>query len=264
MDKQLKDLKLQFEQIPTAFTEKDKEAIRSKIDKIQQKPRRREIQLFPKLLTGLVVTFAIIIFILTIDQQGLLRSGSSQLSDSALEKSSDNKADMAQTEALESKEENSIHDSSTENKSFGNDDSVRDTYHESIALSEELTNIYQEYKTTLDDSLLVDLTPFDVFKLHNYANLHDDLDVVYALYMKGNNHYVPDRDTFMEEAKNDITAKQQVEENYNKMLEINSYTVVYLNENEALVEYQLDDLIGFRLYKDTELNVWKVSYMPIQ
>jgi hypothetical protein len=266
MDRQLKDLKIQFEQIPIAFTENDKQAIRNKIDRLQQKPVKRRLHLYPKLLTGTVVAAAILLFIFTINQQsGFFMSDSVRSTDNSLqEKASDKKADMAQIESSDSGDANSISDSNTGPETFAREDSVTEAYQESIALTPELQGIYKEYKANLDDALLVGLSPFDVFKLYQYANLQDDLDVVYALYMKGDNYYVPDKDTYINEAEKDIPTNQQIEDNYNKLLEVESFTLVYLTEEEALVEYQLDHLIGFRLLKDTELDVWKVSWLPIQ
>lgn len=70
MDEQLKELKKPFENsIPTSFSETDKQAIRSKINSLKQKPARRRFSYYPTVITGAVLAFAILIFAITMYNQ---------------------------------------------------------------------------------------------------------------------------------------------------------------------------------------------------
>jgi hypothetical protein len=135
------------------------------------------------------------------------------------------------------------------------------SYSTSIALSKELQAVYADYKASLDDNLLSGLHPIDVFKIYQHATYKGDLEVEYALYDKQENHYYPDKETFLAEAN---YSEDNASEFYQSMLEIKSFEEFYLTEEEVLIRYTLDNLISFRLYKDSSSNVWKVSYLPIQ
>ncbi|MEN2767080.1 hypothetical protein [Ornithinibacillus xuwenensis] len=135
------------------------------------------------------------------------------------------------------------------------------SYSTTIALSKELQAVYEDYKASLDDKLLSGLNPIDVFKIYQHATYKGDLEVEYALYYKQENHYYPDKETFLAEAS---YSENNAAEFYQSMLEVKSFEEFYLNEEEVLIRYTLDNLISFRLYKDSSSNVWKVSYLPIQ
>ncbi|WP_047985739.1 hypothetical protein [Ornithinibacillus californiensis] len=382
MDKQLKDLRNEYDQIPTSFSEKDKQVIRSKISELSNKPERKKFHLYPQLLTGVVLAMAFVIFLISTNQQpGMFMSGSDDASDSK-EMSMDQEVAEAEMESFNTGINNNsvMEDSASEESmasnifhpdnvqydinfpvsdvqqdgeqmiitfvgyhlsgSFANDKSLRfepnedswqqipiaegdskedipiyisngafarkvydidrtvgtelsifveeleyhyspegssiyikvadesgmtgidlNIYNESITLSNELLNIYEEYKASKDDTVLKGLTAFDVFKLYHYADYQGDLEVQHALYFNKENHYVPDKETFLAEANH---SEAQATEFYNQMLELNRFEELYRTEDEVIIRYILDYEIGFRLYRDKELDVWKVSWMPIQ
>ncbi|MFS0673372.1 hypothetical protein [Ornithinibacillus sp. 179-J 7C1 HS] len=384
MDKQLKEAKIQFEQIPTSFTEKDKKAIRHKLDQLDSSPKRKVFRFYPNLLTVAVLAAAFLIFIVTINDQTNLFLTNNDSADSSMEMAVEKNSLEGEAGAYES-EVSSLDDglgnSSMNDEAFsgnvfhpdtvkynsnfpvrnveedgdttiitfegyqlngsflhdtplsfepseeswsqipiaegdidndipiyisneefvrsafllGNED-LKDisifvselTYHyspdgssiylkvadssglvgismnvhnESIALSDSLMERYEQYKETLHDNDLKGLTAFEIFKLYHYATYQGDLEVEYALFFNKENHYVPDKDTFLAEAN---YSEKQAEDFYNAMLELERYEEIFLTEDEVIIRYTLDHTIGFRLYRDKELDVWKVSWMPIQ
>lgn len=64
MDKQLRNLKKQFEQIPTSFTETDKQAVRNKIKELEDTPVKRNQTSFPKVFTGTAIACIMVILII--------------------------------------------------------------------------------------------------------------------------------------------------------------------------------------------------------
>ncbi|WP_026907928.1 hypothetical protein [Paucisalibacillus globulus] len=379
MDKEIKNLQSEFNQIPTTFTNKDKQAVRGKIEKLQNQEKRKVFQLYPKALTGAVVALAILLLVITINQSPnfFTSSNDSAGSDAKtaheigvqenatfdMENSDSTKNDLATEESsgLNIFNPNTVQDEMilpvldvqqngdekiitfkgdlltgllTDEQSLmfhpneetwnripiaeadidkeipiyfsdeelarstlnieqgmvsdltfqvdiieyhyspngssiyltlGSDGSIpgeaTNTYKETIELSEELLTVYEEYRNTLNDKVLQGLVPFEVFKLYHYADLQGDLEVTYALYFNKENHFVPDKETFMADANQ---SNRQADEIYNEMLEINTFDEIYLTENEVLIRFTTDHDIGFRLLKDKELNVWKVSWLPIQ
>jgi hypothetical protein len=378
VDKEIKNLQSEFNQIPTTFTNKDKQAIRNKIEALQNKGKQKKrFHFYPKALTGAVLALAALLIVVTINQSPDLfmsnndSAGSeakaefSVQEDAAIEmESSDTlKNDAASEESLglnvfnpdtvqeelilpvldvqqngdekiitfkgdlftgvltdkqplmfspneetwnripiaegdinkdipiyftdEELARNTLNlekgthsdttfqvdiieyhyspNGSSIYLTLGSDGSISgeatNTYKETIELSDALLTIYEEYRNTLDDKVLQGLAPFDVFKLYYYADLQGDLEVTYALYFKKENHFVPDKETFMADA---TQSNRQADEIYNEMLDIHTFDEIYLTESEVLIRFTTDHDIGFRLLKDKELNVWKVSWLPIQ
>lgn len=391
MDKQLKELQDQFNQIPTTFSEKDKQAIRNKISNLQPE-RRKKMHLYPKLLTGVVLAVAILLIVITVNQQSnMFLTKSDELSDKSTQEmatmndnteSGSDEMDMANSMADEAKMESlgmnvfnpeTVHEDMIlpvlsyhqtkdgfsikfkgdtitgriiDNKSLmfnpnadswnripiaeGDQDKVipvyfadeeytskiidvekgmttdititpeaivyeyspegssiylvmdeydrisgqiTNSYDETIAMSKELMQLYEEYKTTNDDHLLKGLSAFDVFKLYHYANYLGDLEVEYALYSKQDSFPYSNRESFIAEiqdaqAQTNYTAKQ-AEEHYEQMLQIKQFDEIRLNSNEVLIRYtttydsERNDT-GFRLYFHEDLDIYKVAWMPIQ
>ncbi|WP_042143254.1 hypothetical protein [Paucisalibacillus sp. EB02] len=386
MDKELKDLQSQFNQIPTSFTNQDKQAIRDKIDRLQSKKRLNRVSIYPKLLTGFAVVVAVLIFVVTINQ-----------SPDIFMSSNDSSSDAEMNQEFSMHEEKAANDSDTSNALnsdaagseeslglnifnpetvqsemilpvidvrqngdetiitfkgerltgslideqpltfipdtdswkripiaegdinkdipvyFADEEYVRSTlgfkgttndmtitpyaleyhyssegssirlimeeynridgevtnsYSETIALSDELMQIFNEYKTSFDDSLLKGLSAFDVFKIYHYTNSLNDLDTQYALYYKKDSFPYPDKESFIAEFKSNYTI-DQAEAHYEEMLQIQQFDELKLSDNEVLIRYTTQDEtgghdMGFRLYLDEELDVYKIAWMPIQ
>jgi hypothetical protein len=146
---------------------------------------------------------------------------------------------------------------------------VTNSYSETIALSDELLQIYEEYKNTFDDKLLEGLRAFDVFKIYHYANSLNDLDTEYALYYKKDSFPYPDKESFIAEVSSTNYTIEQAEAHYEEMLQIQQFDELKLSDTEVLIRYTTqNDMgrsdVGFRLYFDEELGVYKIAWMAIQ
>lgn len=388
MDKELKDLQSQYNQIPTSFTNKDKQAVRDKIDKLPVKSRRKGLPIYPKVITGVAVAVAVLIFAITINQ-----------SPDLFMSENDSGSDAKMSQEFSIQEDNAIYDSDTSNSFNGdaaemeeslglnifNPETVKEqmilpvmdvqqngdvtiitfkgdrltgrfiedeqlmfspdadswnripiaegdmnkdipiyfddeaytrstfdveqgitndvtitpyameyhyspggssitlimeeynringeatnSYSETIALSDELMQIYEEYKTTFDDRLLEGLSAFEVFKIYHYASRFNDLDTEYALYYKKDSFPYPDKESFIAEVSSTNYTIEQAEAFYEEMLKIQQFDELQLSGNEVLIRYTTrnemgQNDIGFRLYLDEELGVYKIAWMAIQ
>lgn len=394
MDKQLKELRDQFNQIPTTFSEKDKQAIRSKISNLQPDKKRGKIYFYPHFLTGVVLAVTILIIVITVNQQpNMFMTSSNEMADKVTEEKATHFSDEHEQSKSESNDmSNSMAESANEAESQGlnifnpetvqedmnlpvmdyqqtengiiitfkgdtltgriidnrpimfspNADSwlripiaegdmnkdipvyvadeeysskimdiekgtsnttitpyaieyhyspdgssihlimeaydrisgqITNSYHETIALSEELLQLYEDYKTTSDDKLLMGLSSFDVFKLYHYAYYLGDLEVEYALYSKDKSFPYADKESYIAEItdahKQTNFSKNQAAEQYEQMLQIKKFDEIKLSEQEVLIRYtttlnsERHD-VGFRLYFDEQLGVYKIAWLPIQ
>jgi hypothetical protein len=139
-----------------------------------------------------------------------------------------------------------------------------------IELSEEMQQLYSAYATNYDDKLLIGLEPFQVFQLYQHAEQINDLETIYALYIKGEEYATPDKETFMNDTFYQPTEemKENAQKFYEELLKVTTFNEVYASENEAYITYYLEsDPIYekfFRLIKDSKTGAWKVSWVPIQ
>ncbi|WP_010097867.1 hypothetical protein [Ornithinibacillus scapharcae] len=394
MDKQFKELQDQFNQIPTTFTEKDKQAIRNKISNLQSENKRKKMHLYPKLLTGIVLAITILIVVITVNQQpNMFMTVNDESSDKVMEEKATQFSTEEQADSNDMGIANSTADEENKSESQGlnvfnpetvhedmilpvisyqptkngisikfkgdtltgritdsqpfmfipNADSwnripiaegdvnkeipvyfaddeytskivdvekgsateititpetivyeyspegssiylvmdeyvgisgqVTKSYDETIALSKELMQLYEEYKTTADDQLLKGLSAFDVFKLYHYANYLGDLEVEYALFSKSDSFPHPNMESFVTETKNAQTQSSytavQAKDFYEEMLQIKQFDEIQLRSNEVLIRYTTisdsgRDDHGFRLYLHEDLGIYKVAWMPIQ
>ncbi|MBS3679040.1 hypothetical protein KGF86_02330 [Ornithinibacillus massiliensis] len=75
MDKQFKDLKNEFNQIPTSFTENDKQAVRNKIAELTNEPIRKSKPAFPVWITASAITaVALLLIVVVQNQMGMMIS----------------------------------------------------------------------------------------------------------------------------------------------------------------------------------------------
>ncbi|MUK88613.1 hypothetical protein GMD78_09445 [Ornithinibacillus sp. L9] len=78
MDKQLKDLKTNYEDnIPTSFTDHDKQAVLEKIKRTEHKQPAKVFPFYPKMLTGVVLAALILIIVISVNNQPNMFIGSS-------------------------------------------------------------------------------------------------------------------------------------------------------------------------------------------
>lgn len=69
MDKQFNDLKNEFNQIPTSFTENDKQAVRNKIEELTNKPIRKSKPAIPVWITASAITAVALLLIFVVQNQ---------------------------------------------------------------------------------------------------------------------------------------------------------------------------------------------------
>ncbi len=135
-----------------------------------------------------------------------------------------------------------------------------------IELSEPLLDIYEQYTITHDDNLLTDLQPLDVFRLYYHAQHVDDQETLYALYKKGENIGIPDKETFLNEQ--DEVTKENEKQLYEKLKEVKYFRELYISNHETVINFAFSNEptsdFGFRLVKDLTTNAWKVAWLPMQ
>ncbi|GGA83366.1 hypothetical protein [Ornithinibacillus halotolerans] len=69
MDKRLHDLKDEFNNIPISFSDTNRKAVRTKIQELERKPVQKQVSLIPKVITGMAISVAVLIFVITINNQ---------------------------------------------------------------------------------------------------------------------------------------------------------------------------------------------------
>lgn len=143
------------------------------------------------------------------------------------------------------------------------------THETTIELSDELLEIYSQYEFSLDDLLLKDLGPIDIFKLYHHANQVDNQDVVYALFNQDGTYDIPDKETYFDDIAyaEDEVMKNNGNKYYEELKTVNQFNEVYTGDHDAVITYSTDSSDYdqfFQLIKDNRTNVWKVSWMPIQ
>lgn len=122
------------------------------------------------------------------------------------------------------------------------DEPVTETNNTTINLSDELLERYKE-SSSLDDRLLQNLTPLNIFNLDHYAGYVGNSEVEYALYIKGETYGTPDKgtyftDTFYPEAE---ISEQNEKEFYEKLQKVHTYDEVHISDNEVVITCQPPD-----------------------
>ncbi|SET54036.1 hypothetical protein SAMN05216389_11447 [Oceanobacillus limi] len=277
MDKQLKKLKKQFEaDIPTSFTEKDKEAVFEKIKNREIKQPKKVFPLFPKVLTSFVVASIVLIVVITINNNPSDFSNSMNDATDTAEKNEMSSLAREEVEMEDKRNDTLIMEESEEEANESNDLDLAQESQESnqiettIEPSDELMNIYTSYKASLDDNLLQGLDPIDVFKLYYHAQIQGDQEVQYALYLQGEKYGTPDKEAYFNDRNLYENNMEDLKEFYGQLKQLTLFTEVQFATNEeeyALINFEIEDKdwpSSFRLIKDPDTNVWKVQWMPLQ
>lgn len=137
----------------------------------------------------------------------------------------------------------------------------------SIEPSAELKALYQGYASKKNDQLLAGLSPLDVFKLYYYANHLEDFETIYALFIKGEMFGTPSEEEYFGEPEfYGAIFNENDKKFYAELQQVKEFKINYLNDNEAIITWkgQESSLPAFRLIKDPKMNVWKVSWLPMQ
>ncbi|OLS36756.1 hypothetical protein [Bacillus sp. MRMR6] len=136
-----------------------------------------------------------------------------------------------------------------------------------IEPSAELKALYKGYASKKDDQLLAGLSPLDVFKLYFYAKHLEDSETTYALYIKGEMFGTPSEEEYFGEPEfYGAIFNENDKKLHSELQQVKEFKINYLNDNEAIITWkgQEGSLPAFRLIKDSKMNVWKVSWLPMQ
>ena len=141
---------------------------------------------------------------------------------------------------------------------------VHDT---TIELSDKLAQIYEQYKRTLDDTLLIGLEPIEIFKLYIHAQKEYDREVEYGLLIKGEVYGTPDKETYLNDPFWQPTqvSIENGKKFYEGLLHVPYFTEWIISDTERTINFKLDDFTqSFQLHFDEENGVWKVPLLPMQ
>jgi hypothetical protein len=131
----------------------------------------------------------------------------------------------------------------------------------------ELEALYNEYANKKVDQLLAGLSPLDVFKLYFYAKDLEDSETTYSLYIKGEMFGTPSEEEYFGEPEfYGAKFNENDKKLYSELQQVKEFKINYLNDNEAIITWkgQEGSLPAFRLIKDPNKDVWKVSWLPMQ
>jgi hypothetical protein len=143
-------------------------------------------------------------------------------------------------------------------------------YDTTIELSTELQSIYKEYAKKKNDMLLRGLKPIDIFKMYYHAMNLGDLETEYEFYHKGKNSGTPDRETYFNDPFFNVSEKEleNAKDFYKQLETVQTFYEVYLSNDETVISFKIEpdsfNTFGFRLIKDSNTEVWKVSFIPLQ
>ncbi|SHG49668.1 helix-turn-helix domain-containing protein [Ornithinibacillus halophilus] len=145
----------------------------------------------------------------------------------------------------------------------------KESYISTINLDETLNELYTNYADTLDDRLLNELRPIEVFKLYHHALQNNDVEVLYSLYIKGETYGTPDKETYFEKRSMYEADQQQMNDLYVELQNRETtFEEIYTNQgNEEMAFVMFPSEEGhwpnsFSLIKNEE-GIWKVYLLPL-
>ncbi|MDF2858302.1 MAG: hypothetical protein K0Q87_4153, partial [Neobacillus sp.] len=136
-----------------------------------------------------------------------------------------------------------------------------------IEPSTELKALYNEYANKKDDQLLAGLSPLDIFKLYFYAKDLEDSETTYALYIKGEMFGTPSEEEYFGDPEfYGAKFNENDKKLYAGLQQVKEFKINYLYDKEVIITWkgQEGSLPAFRLIKDPKVDVWKVSWLPMQ
>ncbi|MCP8615980.1 hypothetical protein [Salirhabdus salicampi] len=114
---------------------------------------------------------------------------------------------------------------------------------------------------------MINLTPLDIFRLYFHAKNVKDSETIYNLYIKGEKYFTPSKEEYYGDPEFfGANFTDNDEKLYDELQQIEEFKVKYIDENEAAITWETSNqsLNAFRLIKDTNQDVWKVSWLPMQ
>lgn len=133
----------------------------------------------------------------------------------------------------------------------------------SLAMSDKLKDVYDQFAITKEEEYLRGLQPFEVFQLYYYAGELEDFETQYAFYLKGEKYVVPTFEQFLKDIDHEITRVnsreflvelKEVEQFHEKIVE-GTAGISFIFPTE---EYGM----SFGLHNDD--GIWKVRWLPLQ
>jgi hypothetical protein len=136
--------------------------------------------------------------------------------------------------------------------------------------SEEIIE-YEKFAASRDEELLRDLSPIEVFRYYVQASVENDWETIYALYIHGPDHGVPDYESYMSEVPDDtetllrgLQLWERLKLDYRLAEEVEQ-----TEKDHALIRIipfdggTKEDEKGFQIIRN-EAGIWKVGWLPMQ
>ena len=131
----------------------------------------------------------------------------------------------------------------------------------------ELEKSIYEQRGNFNEEMLLNLDPISVAKLYIYASYNGESDFVYHLYTQRDGYVLWTKEEDKQIPIADRGSKEQLANTYRN---IENGTFYRQSEYEGYIEYETgietETVIksGFKLIKNSEQDIWKVSFMPSQ
>ncbi|ALC82866.1 MULTISPECIES: hypothetical protein [Bacillus] len=126
-----------------------------------------------------------------------------------------------------------------------------------IRLPDNLMRIYEKYSISLDDELLKNLKPSDIFYLYYYCDDQKDYKTQYALHNNDPNYEKPNYNEYIQavQSENNPSSREGfLSKTLYETITDDKYAVITSKETEGP---------AFALSKNAE-GIWKVNWLPIQ
>lgn len=269
MDKQLEELKDSVNYLMSEenrFTEAQKYKIRKKIEKERNKQNKSiKSPVYRKGLELGVITI-LVFFIVGIVYQSINQESYSN--ERFNEKTQDNStSSSSESSANKSMPDDKGYKNETEKDILKKEELI---YEPIFPLSETLVTVYKKYKSSnYTQEILQGLPPQDIMRIYWYADINNDFDARYGLYIKDEKYFVPSKEKLIEDKKNNSLSEQDSKDDlYKELKSVKQLELFYLDESrkEAVIKYKgklMENNQHFRLIKNNN-GIWTVAFMPTQ
>jgi hypothetical protein len=130
---------------------------------------------------------------------------------------------------------------------------------------------YERYAASRNESLLVRLSPIEVFRYYVQAQLERDEETMYALLIQDEGHDVPDYETYKKDISQDSELAQRTWQMWERlrMGYRLGQEIEQVESDHALIRITPmfggtgEEVLGFQLLRN-KAGVWKVAWMPMQ
>ncbi|WLD93647.1 hypothetical protein [Alkalihalobacillus sp. AL-G] len=139
-----------------------------------------------------------------------------------------------------------------------------------LPLNEKLLNVYEKFSNSHDQRELEGLEPFEVMQLYYYGVQQENHSTQYDLYSQKSGGTPESKQQFLDSIKKHPTSRSSTEKMLNELNSVKSFDLGIelnpLNQKEAYITWggTGESMRFFRLIFNEELNVWTVSWTPMQ